>query len=146
MYFYHPHIGDKLDQKISGNVSAYTRHEDGKVSKIDFDCIFSNFPHIGEAIFSRLKDQDLVSSRLVSKSWKYFFDDQKFYWIRIIQRFLVQRNWEEFKFAWGRILKTFKFEDIKEIVEITKEYCKTDSRLSQIKVKKQSKIVKILKY
>ena len=42
-------------------------------------------PNLGIEIFKELNNQSLVQCRTVNNSWKTIIDEEKFYWIRIIQ-------------------------------------------------------------
>ena len=63
---------------------------------------FWRFPHIAEQTFILLEDQDIVKCREVSRSWKNFITEDKFYKQRIednekrIQE-LIQRCSEHWK-------------------------------------------------
>ena len=42
------------------------------------------FPHLAKQICQELCNLDLIKCKKLSKSWKKFIEDEKFYWIRII--------------------------------------------------------------
>ena len=53
------------------------------------------FPHLGEKIFKRLSNKNLVKCKLVNKSWYHFINNQKFYQQRIYYENL-QKNVDVF--------------------------------------------------
>ena len=46
--------------------------------------VLLRFPHLAEQICQELGNQDLIKCKELSRSWKEFVEDQKFYWIRMI--------------------------------------------------------------
>ena len=80
-------------------------------SKMDFIMDFVGpFKHIAVNILVKLDNKSLTKSRLVNKSWKTLIDQEKFYYVRQIQK---KANSLKFKrFAnnfpdWIHILKGF---------------------------------------
>ena len=67
--------------------------------------VFLRFPHIGEGIVKKLKNEDLTKCRKLGKSWRDFIDNQKLPWIRMIGKWL---NLEQ----WKTILKTYDYKTI----------------------------------
>ena len=45
------------------------------------------YPGISVIIFDLLDDLSLGYCRLVCKTWKFFIDEEKFFWLRIIHKY-----------------------------------------------------------
>ena len=60
------------------------------------------FPHIGQAIFKELDNKSLTKCRKISKPWSNFIANQRFYWIRRIQRY--KENMKQFRKQWKKVL------------------------------------------
>ena len=48
--------------------------------------VILRFPHLIEQIFEKLDNKSLTKSRKVSISWKNVIDNQRYYWIRNVQK------------------------------------------------------------
>ena len=61
------------------------------------------FPHLGEAIFGELEDQNLVLCRAVSRPWLNYLDQQKFFKIRRILSYV--EKFHKVRGDWNRFLR-----------------------------------------
>ena len=50
----------------------------------NMEVMLLRFPHLAEQICKELGNQDLMKCKELSRSWKKFIEDEKFYWTRII--------------------------------------------------------------
>ena len=58
------------------------------------------FPHVAEKIFSRMYDVKLAESRMVSRNWKMYIDQQRFHKIRIMRAIIekihdINNHWRK---------------------------------------------------
>ena len=60
-------------------------------NKIQVDML-RRFPHIGEQIFDSLDNPSLLKCKEVSRSWHDFIDEQRFPWVRMIQKYVKESN------------------------------------------------------
>ena len=77
----------------------------------------SGFTHISSYIFECLDNKSLCQSRLVNKKWRWFIDQRKFKWIRILQiRIEKIKTWLESNKDWADVIETIsdkgKVEDV----------------------------------
>ena len=54
--------------------------------------IILRFPNIGRDIFDSLNNESLQRCRKSSRLWHEFIDQQKFTWIRIVQKYVSLSN------------------------------------------------------
>ena len=50
--------------------------------------VILRFPHLGQQIFESLNDDSLQRNKRVKRSWRYFIDNQKTSWVRIIKYYV----------------------------------------------------------
>ena len=50
--------------------------------------VLLRFPLLAQKMFEQLDNESLTNSRTVNKSWLQFIDDQKFPWIRKIEKLM----------------------------------------------------------
>ena len=50
--------------------------------------IFARFPKLGKGILNNLDDENLVKCKEVKRSWHSFMDGEKFYWRRVIKKYI----------------------------------------------------------
>ena len=65
------------------------------------DGFILKFPDVARDIFKELNNESLTTCRSVSRLWRDYLDDQKFCWVRMIQRY--QKNmgnaYQQWKFS-----------------------------------------------
>ena len=77
------------------------------------NCI-RRFPDVGTMILNNLNDQTLDRSKEISKEISEFIKKERFYWIRII---------EKYNDNWSQIIKKVPIKDLKELaIESEKSY------------------------
>ena len=54
--------------------------------------VLLRFPHIGEKIFNSLDNKGLVKCKRICRTWSNFIEDQKFSWIRIFRKIVIDSN------------------------------------------------------
>ena len=77
--------------------------------------VLLRFTHLGEDIFDSLDDKSLAKCRKISKNWKSFIDNQKFYWIWIIKKHdeRVNKNHFDNHLEWKKLFKKISNEVVR---------------------------------
>ena len=81
--------------------------------------ILLRFPHLGQQIYESLKTKQLRKCKRVGRSWKTFINDQKFTWIRIIQKFCKDSG-ESLE----KILKQSDLTSVRKMATIARKFYK----------------------
>ena len=87
-----------------GNLEQSRLHQ-----QLKMEDVFSRFPDIGERIFESLDYKSLINCKCVSKNLNAFIENQKFYWIRIIEKYdekmlsLLMKSDQQKKSVWQAI-------------------------------------------
>ena len=100
---------------------------------IDIDCIEDSvidgiilrFPNVAQGIFEELNDETLTTCRNVSRLWCDCLDNQKFYWIRMIQRY--RKNIKNTYHQWKKVFKNTPVAIVKEVSISTQQFFKDDT-------------------
>ena len=71
------------------------------------------FPSIAQKIMNDVDDKTLINFKEASKITHYFLEKERFYWIRIIQRYNCLIG--EFRDVWKKVVKKTPAEIIKEL-------------------------------
>ena len=81
--------------------------------------IILRFPHIGRDIFDSLNNKSLQRCRKSSRLWHEFIDQQKFTWIRIIQKYVGLSNklFPKSQELWRKMFCKTRFECIRNLAE-----------------------------
>ena len=66
------------------------------------DQMMLKFPHLAHDILKELDNISMANCRNISKQWRNFIDDQKFQFIRKIQRY--RGNMRKFKVQWNKVI------------------------------------------
>ena len=82
------------------------------------DGFILKFPDVARDIFKELNNESLTTCRSVSGLWCDYLDNQKFCWIRMIQRY--RRNMEKAYQQWKKVLKNTPVRFVKEISVATR--------------------------
>ena len=77
------------------------------------DTILSRFPAVAENIFKELDSKSMVKCRKVSVPWQNFIDNQKFIWIRRMQK--RSGNMEQFYEQWKLVIRNTPTDHVKEL-------------------------------
>ena len=77
-----------------------------KLEKITMENCIRRFPVVGSMILRRLDDQTLVKNREISRKISEFIKNERFYWIRIIQKHNVNKR---------EIIKKASIKDLKDL-------------------------------
>ena len=85
------------------------------------DQICSRFPILGKEIFDNLESKSLVRCTEVNRQWSNFLDEEKIYWIRIINNFIDNQN--DFIDSWKSIIHRTPAEIIKNLGIMVKNFC-----------------------
>ena len=86
--------------------------------------IFIRFPHLSEDIFGLLDYKTLASCNEVNRNWFETLNNQRIYWILMIQKFTS----EKFRKEWMLAIKKAPFEILKKLAELAQNY--SDKRYS----------------
>ena len=89
------------------------------------DGIILRFPNVAQDIFKELNDKTLTTCRKASRLWRDHLDNQKFCWVRMIQRY--HKNMKNAYHQWEKVLKNTPVEIVKEISVSTQQYFKDDA-------------------
>ena len=84
------------------------------------DGFILRFPYIARDIFKELNNESLTTCRSVSRLWCDYLDDQKFCWVRMIQRY--RRNMGNAYQQWKKVFKNTPVEFAKEISVSTQQF------------------------
>ena len=84
--------------------------------------IFERFPGLGKAILAHVDDKTLVLWRKVNKRWRDFNDNQKTFWIRMIEKEIGKSN--TFSDDWKKVVFKTPVRMVKELAIDTHEICK----------------------
>ena len=95
--------------------------------------VTQRFPNISRQIFENLDDESLVLCREVCKTWKSCIDGEKFYWIRIIMKYLQYSGEKSLRI----LFRNNDLDIVKNLAEKTiehfhSEYCSEDITLLHI--------------
>ena len=82
--------------------------------------IFTRFPGLGEAILAHVDNKSLALWRKVDRKWKNFNDNQKTFWIRMIEKHIGKPN--TFSEDWKNVLFKTPVEMIKKIGMSTNDF------------------------
>ena len=77
-------------------------------------------PSIATKIFNFLDDQSLVKSRGINKNVKNFLDNERFFFLRIINNY--KGNLVEFEESWRKIVPKSSLGFVKELALITQRF------------------------
>ena len=110
------------------NVSTFTTDvvidNDGiKVSVLDI--MIAKFPHIAIDIFKELDNETLTNCRKVSRLWCGHLDNQRIYWVRMIQRYSM--NMKSSYHQWKKVFKNTPVEYIKDLSVSIQQFVKDDA-------------------
>ena len=81
--------------------------------------IILRFPNIGRDIFDSLNNKSLNRCKKSSRLWREFIDDQKFTWIRIIQKYvrLSNKSFPKSQELWRKMFCKTRLECIRNLAE-----------------------------
>ena len=89
------------------------------------DGIILRFPDVTQDIFKELNDETLTTCRNMSRLWCDYLDNQKFYWVRMIQRY--RNNMKNAYHQWKKVLKNTPVAIVQEISVSTQQFFKDDT-------------------
>ena len=87
--------------------------------------IILRFPNVAQDIFKELDNETVTKCRNVSRLWCDYLDDQKFCWVRMIQRYHTNMK-NEYQ-QWKKVFKNTPVEFVKEISVTTQQFFKRDA-------------------
>ena len=73
-------------------------------------------------VFKDLDDQSLINSREANREMKQCLNNERFYWIRIINKF--SKNFEGHKESWKDVINKASIQITKKLAIATQEYLK----------------------
>ena len=77
------------------------------------DTILSRFPFVAREIFSELDNKSLIKCRKVSFPLQNFIDNEKFIWIRRMQKY--RESMKEFLEQWKQVIRNTPVDHVKEL-------------------------------
>ena len=121
----------KRKNKRNGGSKSFTSKKAKVVKTISMEKIFLRFPHLSEAIFDNMNNQSLFNCMNVSRIWHEYLKNQKFIYIRSIEKFVKNNNCSLFnnegaEKSWDRILKKCNFETIVELKGALNQHLKSE--------------------
>ena len=96
------------------------------------DTMLSKFPAIAEDIFKELDSKNMVKCRKVSVPWQNFIDNQKFIWIRRMQK--CSGNMEQFYEQWKLAIRNTPTDHVKELSKLVEQFFYEIETLSFVSV------------
>ena len=84
--------------------------------------VIQRFPNISRQIFKNLDNESLVLCREVCKTWKNCIDREKFYWIRILMKYLQYSKEKPLRI----LFCNNNLEIVKNLAEKTIEHCHSE--------------------
>ena len=75
--------------------------------------VFVRFPNVGQKIFKKINDQNLVKCQKISKIWQNFIENDSLLWKRRIHKFT--KNQVEFKNDWNLATKNVSIDIVKKL-------------------------------
>ena len=118
------HTATMQDLKNMGKdilkLTAYVAIEIDVVEASVIDGFILKFPDVARDIFKELNNESLTTCRSVSRLWRDYLDDQKFCWVRMIQRY--RKNMGNAYQQWKKVFKNTPVEFAKEISVSTQQF------------------------
>ena len=103
-------------QKSSSESVILTRSKKRSLTykRIQIDMLM-RLPHIGKQIFDSVDNSSLLKCKETSRSWYDFIDEQKFSWVRIIQKYVKEsnKNYTECPKHWHKLFRKSSVEQVK---------------------------------
>ena len=93
------------------------------LSNLELFCL--RFPVVSEYIFKIINDQTLAKCKEISRTMRKFYNMERFYWIRIIQKY--RENQQDFTEDWSAVTHRTPIETVKELANATQEFFQFDS-------------------
>ena len=114
--------GDKLEKQAKKSLKEKKKMKKGatKESK-SMEQALLRFPHLAEQICQELGNQDLINCMKLSRTWKKFMEDEKFYWIRII----IEMTHPAFNFSRDSLEQLLKSSNRQVVKKIGVAACET---------------------
>ena len=84
--------------------------------------VIQRFPNISRQIFENLDNESLVLCREVCKAWKNCIDREKFYWIRIIIKYLQYSEEKSLRI----LFRNNNLDIVKNLAKKTIEHCHSE--------------------
>ena len=84
--------------------------------------VIQRFPNISRQIFKNLDNESLVLCREVCKTWKNCIDREKFYWIRIIIKYLQYSEEKSLRI----LFRNNNLDIVKNLAKKTIEHCRSE--------------------
>ena len=112
---------------IRKNMSTYTllplfevAIEIDEIEASVFDIMIARFPYVATDIFKQLDNESLANCRKMSRSWCDHLDNQKFCWVRMIQRY--RTNMKDNYQQWKKALKNTPVEYVRDLSMSTQQF------------------------
>ena len=96
-------------------------------SKMEVLC--ARFSFVFKKLLFHLDDQHLVMLKEASRQMSNHIDDERYYWIRIIQKLFAKHNGctEEFPESWKKVIGKTPIKTIRQLAMITRNFIKNPS-------------------
>ena len=108
----------KKKKSFTSNTEVASAND--KIEAPVLEIMIARFPHVVTNIFKELDDETLTNCIEVSPLWCDHLEDQKFFWVRRIQRYS-----ENMKYAypqWKKVFKSTPVEYVKELSVSTQQF------------------------
>ena len=103
-------------QKLNSEAVILTRSKKRTQTykKIQIDMLL-RLPHIGAQIFDSVDNSSLLKSKEASRPWYDFINEQKFSWVRMIQKYVKEsnKNYTESPKHWQKLFRKRSVEQVK---------------------------------
>ena len=105
---------------VNVNTNGILQLDNDKKARPVLEVLCLRFPAILRKIFRIMDDQSLAECKGINKIMKKFFDEERFYWIRVIQKY--SKNLEEFSKSWNRVIQKTQTEVLKELANASHHF------------------------
>ena len=96
---------------------------------LTIDTLLLRFPSIAQDIFKELDNKSLIKCRKLSVPVQNFIDNEKFIWIRRMQKY--NGNMEEFFEQWKRAIKNSPVDNVKELSKAAFQFFEGDALIGK---------------
>ena len=113
-------------EKYNSTFTTEVATDNERIEASVLEVMIARFPHVVTDIFKELDDETLTICRNISRTWCGHLDDQKFYHVRKIQRYI--KNTKSSDQQWKKVLKNTPVEYVKELSVFTQKKFKRNFR------------------
>ena len=113
-------ITDTFCNCSEGKNCKKTEPKENHLSAFEIFCL--RFPVPSGNIFKIMDDKNLADCKGISRTVRKFYNEERFYWIRVIQKYW--KNLDEFSESWKTVINQTPKEVVKELANATQQFFK----------------------